>query len=221
MGMSSAWNSVGAAANALEKTTISNLFSQNPARATSMMFPAGELLVDFSRQKIDEQALQALVALAKHADVEKMREEMFSGVAINNTEGRPVLHVALRMPARESVVVGAENVVSEVHATLGRMANTVERIASGTHVGSTGKAIKHVVNIGIGGSDLGPAMAMRALSAFAVTGIQAHFVSNVDPTDLAQVLAHVNPHETAFVVASKTFTTQRRRRHQTKTLPSI
>jgi len=208
MGMSSAWNSVGAAANALEKTTISNLFSQNPARATSMMFSAGELLVDFSRQKIDEQALQALVALAKHADVEKMREEMFSGVAINNTEGRPVLHVALRMPARESVVVGAENVVSEVHATLGRMANTVERIASGTHVGSTGKAIKHVVNIGIGGSDLGPAMAMRALSAFAVTGIQAHFVSNVDPTDLAQVLAHVNPHETAFVVASKTFTTQ-------------
>lgn len=206
--MSSAWNSVGAAANALEKVTIGKLFSQDPARTTSMMFSAGELLVDFSRQKIDEQALQALIALAKDADVENLRNKMFSGEAMNNTEGRPVLHVALRMPAHENVVVGGENIIPEVHATLGRMANTVERIANGTHVGSTGKAIKHVVNIGIGGSDLGPAMAMRALSAYTVTGVQAHFVSNVDPTDLAQVLAYLNPHETAFVVASKTFTTQ-------------
>ena len=206
--MSSAWNNVSAAANASENVTIGKLFSQDPARTTSMMFSAGELLVDFSRQKIDEQALQALIALAKDADVENLRNKMFSGEAMNNTEGRPVLHVALRMSASESVVVGGENIIPEVHATLGRMANTVERIANGTHVGATGKAIKHVVNIGIGGSDLGPAMAMRALSSYAVTGVQAHFVSNVDPTDLAPVLAYLNPHETAFVVASKTFTTQ-------------
>jgi len=208
MAMSSAWNNVGAAANALEKVAIADLFSHNTARAESLMFSAGELLVDFSRQKIDEQALQALVALAKYSDVENERNQMFSGVAINNTEGRPVLHVALRMPASESVVVDGENIIPEVHATLGRMAKAAQRIASGTHVGSTGKAIKHVVNIGIGGSDLGPAMAMQALSAYAVTGVQAHFVSNVDPTDLAHVLAHLNPYETAFVVASKTFTTQ-------------
>lgn len=206
--MSSAWNNVSAAANASENVTIGKLFSQDPARTTSMMFSAGELLVDFSRQKIDEQALQALIALAKDADVENLRNKMFSGEAINNTEGRPVLHVALRMSASESVVVGGENIIPEVHATLGRMANTVESIASGTHVGATGQPIKHVVNIGIGGSDLGPAMAMRALISYAVTGVQAHFVSNVDPTDLAHVLAHLNPHETAFVVASKTFTTQ-------------
>ncbi len=206
--MSSAWNNVSAAANALENVTIADLFTSNLHRTESFMFSVGDLFVDFSRQKIDEQAFSALVALAENADVVEMRNRMFSGVAINNTEGRPVLHVALRMPAHESVVVGGENIIPEVHATLGRMANTVERIANGTHVGATGKAIKHVVNIGIGGSDLGPAMAMRALSAYAVTGVQAHFVSNVDPTDLAQVLAYLNPHETAFVVASKTFTTQ-------------
>ena len=208
MGMSSAWNNVGAAANALEKVAISNLFSQNPTRTESFMFQAGDLLVDFSRQKIDSAALQALVALAKHSNVENLRNKMFSGEAINNTEDRPVLHVALRMPASESVVVAGENIISEVHATLDRMAKAVERIASETHVGATGKPIKHVVNIGIGGSDLGPAMAMQALVAYGVTGVQAHFVSNVDPTDLARVLANLNPQETAFVVASKTFTTQ-------------
>jgi glucose-6-phosphate isomerase len=208
MGMSSAWNNVGAAANALEKVAISNLFSQNPTRTESFMFQAGDLLVDFSRQKIDSAALQALVALAKHSNVENLRNKMFSGEAINNTEDRPVLHVALRMPASESVVVAGENIIPEVHATLDRMAKAAERIASGTHVGATGKPIKHVVNIGIGGSDLGPAMAMQALVAYGVTGVQAHFVSNVDPTDLARVLANLNPQETAFVVASKTFTTQ-------------
>ena len=208
MGMSSAWNNVGAAANALEKVAISNLFSQNPTRTESFMFRAGELLVDFSRQKIDAAALQALLDLAKYSNVENLRSKMFSGEAINNTEGRAVLHVALRMPASESVVVGGENIIPEVRATLDRMAKAAERIASGTHVGATGKPIKHVVNIGIGGSDLGPAMAMQALAAYATTGVQAHFVSNVDPTDLAHVLAHLHPQETAFVVASKTFTTQ-------------
>ena len=208
MGMSSAWNNVGAAANALEKVAISNLFTQNPTRTESFMFHAGELLVDFSRQKIDAAALQALVALAKYSDVENQRNKMFSGEAINNTEDRPVLHVALRMNADESVVVSGKNVVPEIHATLQRMSYAAEHIASGAHSGATGKPIKHVVNIGIGGSDLGPAMAMRALIAYAATGVQAHFVSNVDPTDLAHVLAHLNPHETAFVVASKTFTTQ-------------
>ena len=208
MGMSSAWNNVGAAANALEKVAISNLFTQQPTRTELFMFHAGELLVDFSRQKIDAAALQALVALAKYSDVENQRNKMFSGEAINNTEGRPVLHVALRMNADESVVVSGKNVVPEIHATLQRMSYAAEHIASGAHSGATGKPIKHVVNIGIGGSDLGPAMAMRALIAYAATGVQAHFVSNVDPTDLAHVLAHLNPHETVFVVASKTFTTQ-------------
>lgn len=208
MGMSSAWNNVGAAADAIEKVAISSLFTQNPSRTDAFMFQAGELRVDFSRQKIDAAALLALISLAQHSDVENLRSKMFSGEAINNTEGRPVLHVALRMNADESVVVGAENIIPEVHATLGRMANTVERIASGAHSGASGKPIKHVVNIGIGGSDLGPAMAMRALATFAITGVQAHFVSNVDPIDLAHVLKHLNPHETAFVIASKTFTTQ-------------
>jgi len=201
-----AWRQVFDAAESV--VDIGSLFANDAKRTESLLFTGGDLLVDLSRQRIDAKALGALIHLASVCHIEGARDRMFAGVAINTTEGRAVLHTALRAPIDSSIEVDGVNVVPEIHATLNRMGESVVRLVDGTHCGATGKHIKHVVNIGIGGSDLGPAMANLALSENRVTGITSHYVSNVDPADIALSLRNLDPESTVFVVSSKTFTTE-------------
>lgn len=194
------WAALDREAARLSAITIADLFAADPNRTAAMVVNAADLRVDFSRQRLDASALKVLVALAEATEVADKRTAMFAGESINTTEQRAVLHTALRAPAGTRIEVGGADVVADVHRTLDRMEQLVEEVrASG---------IRTVVNIGIGGSDLGPAMAALALAPFATTGIDARFVSNVDPADLAACLADLDPRTTAIVVSSKTFTTQ-------------
>lgn len=163
---------------------------------------------DFSRQRIDQGIVDELLNLADKTGVFELRDSMFAGEQINNTEQRAVLHTALRTPRAGSVFVDGRNVVPDVHAVLDRMINFADHVRDGSWKGATGEAITDVVNIGIGGSDLGPAMAYLALRPYVQEGLRCHFVSNVDPADMDRVLAGVDPSTTLFIIASKTFTTQ-------------
>lgn len=163
--------------------------------------------VDFSRQRADGAVLRNLTALARETQVVGLRDAMFSGAPINSTEDRSVLHTALRIPAGQQLEVDGVDVVQQVHEVLDRMAAFSESIRSGSWRGATGEPISDIVNIGIGGSDLGPAMAYRALAGFVQPGMRCHFVSNVDPADLTRVLDAIDPARTLIIVASKTFTT--------------
>ena len=169
---------------------------------------AAGLSFDFSRQRIDEATLELLVALANELQVELLRDAMFAGEHINTTEDRAVLHTALRLPFQAELAVDGQDVVGDVHDTLNRMRVFAESVRNGEWRGADGRAITDVVNIGIGGSDLGPAMACRALRPYRQPGLRCHFVSNVDPADIASVLGDLDPATTLFIVASKTFTTQ-------------
>ena len=202
------WAALGREAGRMSGTALGDLLTGDPTRAERFTFEAADLRVDFSRQLVDDRVLEVLVALAAAVEVEEQREAMFAGEAINTTEDRAVLHVALRAARDEQIHVGGADVVGEIQHILDRMARHVAALAAGEHRGSTGQPIRDVVNIGIGGSDLGPAMAHRALADFASTGLRTHFVSNVDPSDVAGVLAGLDPAATALVVSSKTFTTQ-------------
>lgn len=168
----------------------------------------GEITFDFSRQRVDSPIFETLMELVTAVGVADQRDAMFAGEPINTTEDRSVLHVALRAPASTSLYVGGVDVVRDVHEVLDAMADFAESIRTGRRLGATGREITDVVNIGIGGSDLGPAMAYRALHAYRSPRITCHFVSNVDPADLTEVLATVDPETTLFIIASKTFTTQ-------------
>lgn len=168
----------------------------------------GEITFDFSRQRVDSPIFETLMDLVTAVGVADQRDAMFAGEPINTTEDRSVLHVALRAPASTSLYVGGVDVVRDVHEVLDAMADFAESIRTGRRLGATGREITDVVNIGIGGSDLGPAMAYRALHAYRSPSITCHFVSNVDPADLTEVLATVDPETTLFIIASKTFTTQ-------------
>jgi len=168
----------------------------------------GEITFDFSRQRVDSPIFETLMDLVTAVGVADQRDAMFAGEPINTTEDRSVLHVALRAPASTSLYVGGVDVVRDVHEVLDAMADFAESIRTGRRLGATGREITDVVNIGIGGSDLGPAMAYRALHAYRSPSITCHFVSNVDPADLTDVLATVDPETTLFIIASKTFTTQ-------------
>ena len=169
---------------------------------------AAGLLFDFSRQRIDEVTLDLLVALANELKVEQLRDAMFAGEHINTTENRAVLHTALRLPFQAELSVDGQDVVGDVHNTLNRMRVFAESVRNGEWRGADERAITDVVNIGIGGSDLGPAMAYRALRPYQQPRLRCHFVSNVDPADIASVLGDLDPATTLFIVASKTFTTQ-------------
>lgn len=169
---------------------------------------AAGLSFDFSRQRIDEATLHLLVALAREVRVEQLRDAMFAGEHINTTEDRAVLHTALRLPFHAALSADGQDVVGDVHGTLNRMRVFAESVRTGEWRGADGQAITDVVNIGIGGSDLGPAMAYRALRPYRQSGIRCHFVSNVDPADIASVISDLEPATTVFIVASKTFTTQ-------------
>ncbi len=184
------------------------LFARDGKRFRRFSLALDDLLLDYSKNLVTPQTMKLLVRLAKASGVELMRECMFAGDRINLTEDRAVLHTALRNRSDRPVRVDGEDVMPEVHAVLARMGEFVTKVHRGTWKGYTGKRITDIVNIGIGGSDLGPAMACQALVPYAAKGIQAHFVSNVDPTHLAETLKRVKPETTLFVVASKTFTTQ-------------
>ena len=195
-------------AKSIESTTLRDLFANDQDRAKKLSFSVADLHVDLSKNLINDDTLKALIALAKKADLEDHRDAMFSGRHINSTEDRAVLHTALRLPAEESLHVDEQNVAADVHDVLARMRDFAHALRSGEWLGVTGHTIKTVVNIGIGGSDLGPAMATQALRSFATAGISGRFVSNVDPADFTSKVADLDPAETLFVVASKTFTTQ-------------
>ncbi|HJD68638.1 MAG TPA: glucose-6-phosphate isomerase [Corynebacterium kroppenstedtii] len=202
------WSALKDNAKSIESTTLRDLFANDQDRAKNLSFSVADLHVDLSKNLINDDTLTALIALAKKADLEDHREAMFSGRHINSTEDRAVLHTALRLPAEESLHVDEQNVAADVHDVLARMRDFAHALRSGEWLGVTGHTIKTVVNIGIGGSDLGPAMATQALRSFATAGISGRFVSNVDPADFTSKVADLDPAETLFVVASKTFTTQ-------------
>ncbi len=169
----------------------------------------GEILLDFSKNLLDEHVLKSLFQLARNRDVEELRDSMFKGEKINFTEDRSVLHIALRNRSNRSIVLNGVNVMNEVNKVLDRMKAFTNRVRSGEWLGYSGKRITDIVNIGIGGSDLGPLMATEALKPFGRDGpFNMHFVSNVDGTHVAEVLRKINAETTLFIIASKTFTTQ-------------
>jgi glucose-6-phosphate isomerase len=190
-----------------EPPALAQLFADDVDRAEHLVLTAGDLRVDLSKQRVDAAIVADLLEVAVAAGVEARRDAMFAGERINVTEQRAVLHVALRMPADAGLAVDGHDVVADVHEVLGRMAAFSERVRGGEWTGASGRRIRTVVNIGIGGSDLGPAMAARALAAYAHPELTARFVSNVDGADIVGALADLDPAETLFVVSSKTFTT--------------
>ena len=186
--------------------TLRELFATDPDRARRYRFGCADLTVDLSKNWLTDDILSALVDVADASGLSERRAAMFAGEHINSTEDRAVLHVALRLPRASSLIVDGRDVVPDVHRVLDQMSAFADSVRNGTHLGHTGRAIEAVVNIGIGGSDLGPAMAYDALRAFA-DGPRCRFVSNVDGADLATALADLDPETTLFVVCSKTFTT--------------
>ena len=186
---------------------LRQLFASDPRRAERLTASAADLALDYSKHRVTEETMRLLMDVARAARVEERRAAMFAGEHINTTEDRAVLHVALRMPPGSELVVDGQDVVGDVHEVLARMGELSERIRNGSWTGATGKRIAAVVNIGIGGSDLGPAMATAALADYALPGLVSRFVSNVDPVDLYAATHDLDPAATLFVVSSKTFTT--------------
>ena len=182
-------------------------FEADPNRAAAWTRTAGDLHVDLSKNLVTDEVLDALVALADEVGLAERRDAMLSGEHINNTEDRAVLHTALRRPATDVLTVDGQDVVADVHATLEKVYAWADKVRSGEWKGVTGQPIRTVVNIGIGGSDLGPVMVYEALKAYKAEGIECRFVSNIDPTDVYEKTVDLDPTTTLFIVASKTFTT--------------
>ena len=186
---------------------LRKLFAEDPKRGERMTAEAVGLFLDYSKNRITDETLKLLLQLAEESGLRDRIEAMFRGEKINITENRAVLHVALRAPREESIIVDGENVVPQVHAVLDKMAEFSNRLRSGAWKGHTGKRIRNVINIGIGGSDLGPVMAYEALKHYSERAMTFRFVSNVDGTDFAEAVHDLDPAETLFVISSKTFTT--------------
>lgn len=202
-----AWAALRSLANGMQGTTIRSLIEADASRPARLTLDAVGLSLDFSRQRVSDEVLDQLLALAEQRGVATARAAMLNGEHINNTEDRAVLHSALRRRRGDRMLVDGQDVTADVHAVLDRMGDFAERVRSGDWKGATGEHIRTVVNIGIGGSDLGPAMAYLALRAFSDRDLVFRFVSNVDPTDLAEAIRDLDPATTLFIVASKTFTT--------------
>ena len=205
---SAQWSELAKVYEDKKDLNLRELFAADADRARNFTFDAAGLHVDLSKNLIDGDIVKQLVEVAKAADLEARRDAMFAGEHINNTEDRAVLHTALRIPAEDDLTVDGQDVAADVHEVLGRMRDFATALRSGAWLGHTGHTIKKVVNIGIGGSDLGPAMAAKALRSYEVAGISAEFVSNVDPADMAATLDGLDAESTLFIIASKTFTTQ-------------
>ncbi|MEU3932648.1 glucose-6-phosphate isomerase, partial [Streptomyces sp. NPDC029044] len=193
--------------DALPQPDLRELFAADPGRAERYVVHVGDLRIDYSKHLVTDETLALLQELAAAADVSGLRDAMFRGEKINTTEDRAVLHTALRAPRDAVIEVDGENVVPGVHTVLDKMAAFADRVRSGEWTGHTGRRIRNVVNIGIGGSDLGPAMAYEALRPFTDRELTFRFVSNVDGSDLHEAVRDLDPAETLFIVASKTFTT--------------
>jgi glucose-6-phosphate isomerase len=202
-----AWKALKAHSAEMKARTLRDLFHEDPSRGERMTAEAVGLFLDYSKNRATDETLRLLVALAEECGVRAKIDAMFRGDKINITENRAVLHVALRAPKGEEIFVDGEDVVPGVHAVLRKMAGFAERVRSGGWKGHTGKRIRNVVNIGIGGSDLGPVMAYEALKHYSQRDLTFRFVSNVDGTDFAEAVLDLKPEETLFLVASKTFTT--------------
>ncbi len=201
------WKALEAHHRNLRDTHLRTLFVNDPGRGERFAVEAAGLYLDYSKHRITDETVRLLIALAAECDLRSRIDAMFRGDKINVTEQRAVLHVALRAPREEAIRVDGANVVPEVHAVLDRMADFAVRVRSGAWTGHTGKRIRNVINIGIGGSDLGPVMAYEALRHFSRRDMVFRFVSNVDGTDFAEATRDLDPEETLFVVSSKTFTT--------------
>jgi glucose-6-phosphate isomerase len=202
------WKALDLHATKQGSVHMRDLFSTDTDRATSFSKQACDLYVDYSKNRVTEETLALLFDLARATGVEAARDAMFAGEKINETENRAVLHTALRAPRGAEIMEDSENVVPAIHAVLDRMAALSDKVRSGDWKGFTGKPIRNVVNIGIGGSDLGPVMVTEALKPFSSRELTLRFVSNVDGTHFAEAVRDLDPEETLFIVASKTFTTQ-------------
>ncbi|MCW2912561.1 MAG: glucose-6-phosphate isomerase, partial [Actinomycetia bacterium] len=201
------WKALAAHYASIQGQHLRDLFAWDPERAERMSLEAGDLYLDYSKHRATQDTFKLLTALARKAGLEARIAAMFAGEHINVSEDRAVLHTALRLPRDARLVVDGQDVVADVHAVLDRMGDFTERVRSGEWKGHTGKPIRAVVNIGIGGSDLGPAMAYTALFDYALKGLTCRFVSNVDPADITTALEGLDPEQTLFVISSKTFTT--------------
>ena len=202
-----AWKALQAHRDAIKSITIKQLFADDPRRGERLNAEGAGLFLDYSKNRVTDETLKLLVDLARESGLEAYRDSMFRGDKINITENRAVLHVALRAPKGEVITLDGVDVVKEVHAVLDAMSAFAERIRSGEWKGFTGKRIKNVLNIGIGGSDLGPVMAYEALRHYSDRSLTFRFISNVDGTDFAEAVHDLNPAETLFIISSKTFTT--------------
>lgn len=202
-----AWQALSKHYDEIGDLHLTELFAEDPNRGTELVLTVGDLYIDYSKHRVTRRTLELLADLARAAGLEARRDAMFAGEHINTSEDRAVLHTALRLPADASLTVDGQDVVADVHSVLDRMGDFTDRIRNGEWSGATGDRIKTVVNIGIGGSDLGPVMVYDALRHYADAGISARFVSNVDPADLVATLADLDPATTLFIVASKTFST--------------
>jgi glucose-6-phosphate isomerase len=205
---SAEWQALQAHHREVAGRHLRDLFAEDPARGEELTCRAGDLYLDYSKNRLTRETVRLLVALAERAGLRERTEAMFRGEHINTTEDRAVLHVALRDPARLNLQVDGQEVHRVVHEVLDRMADFADRVRSGEWTGHTGERIRAVVNIGIGGSDLGPAMAYLALRDYSDRSLTFRFVSNIDPTDLVEATRDLDPATTLFIVASKTFTTQ-------------
>jgi glucose-6-phosphate isomerase len=183
-----AWSALQQHHDEIGEKHLREFFADDPGRGTELALSVGDLYIDYSKHRVTRETLKLLIDLARTAGLEQRRDAMFSGVHINTSENRAVLHIALRLPRGEELIVDGQNVVEDVHAVLDKMGDFTDRLRSGEWTGATGERIKTVVNIGIGGSDLGPAMVYGALRHYADAGISARFVSNVDPADLVATL---------------------------------
>jgi glucose-6-phosphate isomerase len=207
LGERPAWKALQAHFQQIHGKHLRELFEADPGRGERFTAETGGIFLDYSKNRITDETLKLLVKLAEESGVREKIDAMFRGDKINITENRAVLHVALRAPKNESIILDGEDVVPAVHAVLDKMSGFAERVRSGAWKGHTGKKIRNVVNIGIGGSDLGPVMAYEALKHYSQRDLTFRFVSNVDGTDFAEAVQDLDPEETLFLVASKTFTT--------------
>src|SRR6516162_5854530 len=206
-GRHAAWRALEDHQRAMRGQHLRKIFDDDPARGERMTVEAAGVFLDYSKNRIDDETLRLLIELAEQSGLRGRIDAMFRGEKINVTEGRAVLHVALRAPRGASILVDGKNIVPEVHAVLDKMADFAQRIRSGQWKGHTGKRIRNVINIGIGGSDLGPVMAYEALKHYSDRAMTFRFVSNVDGTDFAEAVVDLDAAETLFIISSKTFTT--------------
>jgi glucose-6-phosphate isomerase len=202
-----AWKALTAHYKKISRVHLRKLFADDPKRGERLTLEAAGIFLDYSKHRINDHTIKLLLQLADESRLRERIDAMFSGEKINITENRAVLHVALRAPKGSSIIVDGENVVPGVHAVLDKMSSFCDRVRSGAWKGHTGKRIRNIINIGIGGSDLGPVMAYEALKSYSDRSLTFRFVSNVDGTDFAEAVRDIDPSETLWIVSSKTFTT--------------